>query len=143
MDELDQPLHDVMNRLSCEYADAEILVNITSGTPQMQMLLSQMVLELRYHARGIQVKTPEKKAGTTVRTNTGESPDISLYDHSKVTAAVGACISEYLLDRGETDYFTALVQQEQSFRLQQAFLLYSADFPASRGLSTACPPGMR
>lgn len=61
-------------------------------------------------------------------TNTGESPDISLYDHSKVTAAVGACISEYLLDRGETDYFTALVQQEQSFRLQQAFLLYSADF---------------
>ena len=61
-------------------------------------------------------------------TNTGESPDISLYDHSKVTAAVGACISEYLLDRGETDYFTALVQQEQSFCLQQAFLLYSADF---------------
>ena len=61
-------------------------------------------------------------------TNTGESPDISLYDHSKVTAAVGACISEYLLDRGETDYFTALVQQEQSFRLQQAYLLYSADF---------------
>lgn len=61
-------------------------------------------------------------------TNTGESPDISLYDHSKVTAAVGACISEYLLDRGETDYFTVLVQQEQSFRLQQAFLLYSADF---------------
>lgn len=52
MDELDQPLHDVMNRLSREYADAEILVNITSGTPQMQMLLSQMVLELRYHAPG-------------------------------------------------------------------------------------------
>ena len=28
MDELDQPLHVVMNRLSREYADAEILVNI-------------------------------------------------------------------------------------------------------------------
>ena len=78
MDELDQPLHDVMNRLSREYADAEILVNITSGTPQMQMLLSQMVLELRYHARGIQVKTPEKKAGTTVRTNDSENYDIDL-----------------------------------------------------------------
>lgn len=35
---------------------------------------------------------------------------------------------QILLDRGETDYFTALVQQEQSFCLQQAFLLYSADF---------------
>ena len=58
--------------------EAEILVNITSGTPQMQMLLSQMVLELRYHARGIQVKTPEKKAGTTVRTNDSENYDIDL-----------------------------------------------------------------
>lgn len=78
MDELDKPLHDIMNKLSREYADAEILVNITSGTPQMQMLLSQMVLELRYHARGIQVKTPEKKAGTTVRTNDSKNYDIDL-----------------------------------------------------------------
>lgn len=78
MDELDKPLHDIMNKLSREYADAEILVNITSGTPQMQMLLSQMVLELRYHARGIQVKTPEKKAGTTARTNDSENYDIDL-----------------------------------------------------------------
>ena len=44
----------------------------------MQMLLSQMVLELRYHARGIQVKTPEKKASTTVRTNDSENYDIDL-----------------------------------------------------------------
>ena len=27
-------------------------------------------------------------------TYTGESPDISLYDHLEMTAAVGACISE-------------------------------------------------
>lgn len=61
-------------------------------------------------------------------TFTGESPDISLYDHSKVTAAIASCISEYLLDRGETDLRQRLLIQEQEFRQEQAFLLYSADF---------------
>ena len=61
-------------------------------------------------------------------TFTGESPDISLYDHSKVTAAIAACISEYLLDCGETDYHRRLLIQEAAFRQEKAFLLYSADF---------------
>ena len=54
---------------------------------------------------------------------TGESPDISLYDHSKVTAAIAACISEYLLEQGETDYRTRLFAQEAQFRQEEAFLL--------------------
>lgn len=61
-------------------------------------------------------------------TFTGESPDISLYDHSKVSAAIAACISEYLLDRGERDFRQRLLIQEDGFRREQAFLLYSADF---------------
>lgn len=60
-------------------------------------------------------------------TFTGESPDISLYDHSKVTAAIAACISEYLLDQGEKDYKTRLFVRETQFRQEPAFLLYSAD----------------
>ena len=60
-------------------------------------------------------------------TNTGESPDISLYDHSKVTAAVGACISEYLLSSGERNYKKRLFLEEAAFRKENAFLLYSAD----------------
>ena len=48
-------------------------------------------------------------------TNTGESPDVSLYDHSKITAAVGACISEYLQDKGITDYKKTLFDNESSF----------------------------
>ena len=39
----------------------------------------------------------------------GESPDISLFDHLKTTAAAGACISEFLLDSGETDLRTTAV----------------------------------
>lgn len=60
-------------------------------------------------------------------TFTGESPDISLYDHSKVTAAIAACISEYLLEQGEGDYRNRLFVHETQFRQEQAFLLYSAD----------------
>ena len=58
----------------------------------------------------------------------GESPDISLFDHLKTTAAAGACISEYLLSTGESDYRGVLFQREKQFRQTPAFLLYSADF---------------
>ncbi len=61
-------------------------------------------------------------------TNTGESPDISLYDHVKVTAAVGACIAEYLEAAEVRDYATVLWKEEKKFRTEKAFLLYSSDF---------------
>lgn len=60
-------------------------------------------------------------------TFSGESPDISLYDHLKTTAAIGSCISEYLLANGETDFRRRLFEQEEAFRREPAFLLYSAD----------------
>ena len=61
-------------------------------------------------------------------TNTGESPDVSLYDHMKITAAVGACIYAYLEASGISDYETVLRKEEAAFRDEKAFLLYSADF---------------
>ena len=61
-------------------------------------------------------------------TFTGESPDISLFDHLKTTAAIGACISEYLADCGERDFKARLFTGEARFREEKAFLLYSADF---------------
>lgn len=61
-------------------------------------------------------------------TNTEESADISLFDHVKITAAVGACISEYLLEQNETDYKKRLFTHQDVFWQEQAFLLYSADF---------------
>ena len=61
-------------------------------------------------------------------TFTGESPDISLFDHLKTTAAIGACISEYLADCGEQDFKARLFTGEARFREEKAFLLYSADF---------------
>lgn len=61
-------------------------------------------------------------------TNTGESPDVSLYDHVKISAAVGACIAEYCAAEGVTDYRAEVWENEADFRAKRAFLLYSADF---------------
>lgn len=57
-----------------------------------------------------------------------EESDISLFDHSKITAALASCVSEYLLDRAETDFHGRLAQQEAKFRQEPAFLMYSAGF---------------
>ena len=67
-------------------------------------------------------------AGVPSSTFCGESPDISLFDHLKTTAAAGACISEFLLEAGETDYRKTLLREQAQFRKTEAFLLYSADF---------------
>ena len=61
-------------------------------------------------------------------TSLEESPDISLYDHQKITGAAAACISEYLTAEGETDYHRVLFKEEEAFWDVPAFLLYSADF---------------
>ena len=54
--------------------------------------------------------------------------DISLYDHLKMTAAFGCCLSEYLAERGTGDYRAALFDGEAAFWKEPAFLLYSADY---------------
>lgn len=59
---------------------------------------------------------------------TDDDPDVSLYDHLRITAAASACISEYLLDRSITDHRAYLLDRENSFRAEKAFLMYSADF---------------
>ena len=61
-------------------------------------------------------------------TFTGESPDVSLFDHAKTTAAIAACISEYVQANNITDLRKALFEQEKDFCQKDAFLLYTADF---------------
>ena len=57
-----------------------------------------------------------------------DAADVSLYDHLKISAAVGSCISQYLLANGITDYRAALLEQQDVFCRKPVFLLYSADF---------------
>lgn len=53
-----------------------------------------------------------------------EDRDISLYDQLKLTAALAACVSEYLQ---QADAFS-LLDTPAELRREPAFLLYTADF---------------
>ena len=60
-------------------------------------------------------------------TNKNEIADISLYDHVKITAAVGACIYDYLEEHGITDLKKELYKNADDFYGKKAFLLCSFD----------------
>lgn len=60
-------------------------------------------------------------------TSKNEMADISLYDHVKLTAAVGSCIFEYLSEKGIVDFKSELMVHAKEFYDKQVFLLYSMD----------------
>ncbi|NMC26670.1 MAG: type III-A CRISPR-associated protein Cas10/Csm1 [Syntrophomonadaceae bacterium] len=60
-------------------------------------------------------------------TFSGEVSDISLFDHSKVTAAVAACIVLYLQSQGRNDYRSELFQNSRTFYGEKVFCLFSCD----------------
>ncbi len=57
-------------------------------------------------------------------TNTKELGDISLYDHSKTTAAIASCLYYYLEDK---NYKKTVFDKGKEFYMEDAYLLYSAD----------------
>ena len=60
-------------------------------------------------------------------TNRSELIDVSLFDHAKTTAAIAACIYEYLSDHGISNYREALFDRQKSSRFYEKpmFLLCS------------------
>jgi CRISPR-associated protein Csm1 len=60
-------------------------------------------------------------------TDKKQLPDISLYDHSKTSAAIASCVYEYLSAKGATDFKTALFDDAERFYGEKCFLLYSCD----------------
>ena len=56
-----------------------------------------------------------------------EVADISLYDHSKLTAAFGSCIWIYLEESGCRDYHERLYLNAKTFYREPAFLIYGID----------------
>ncbi len=57
----------------------------------------------------------------------GEVADISLFDHSKITAALAACIALYLESQQRTDFYLELFKNRQDFYREKAFCLFSCD----------------
>lgn len=70
MDLLDPELSECIQNLVRKYPEDEILLNLSSGTPQMDEILTLVSTDEQYkNVFGIQVKNPEKKAGTSERTH--------------------------------------------------------------------------
>lgn len=61
-------------------------------------------------------------------TNKEEVPDISLYMHSKITAALAVCMKQYFDANGITNYKDKCLSHSETFRKEQAFMLVSGDF---------------
>lgn len=60
-------------------------------------------------------------------TSRRELADISLYDHLKMTAAVAACVEQYLEAEGEDNYRERLMINAKETYEEKMFLLYSMD----------------
>lgn len=60
-------------------------------------------------------------------TSAEEIADISLYDHVKITAAVGSCIYQYAASNGIMDYKRILFYGAKEFYEKKVFLLFSMD----------------
>ena len=59
-------------------------------------------------------------------TSRREQTDISLYDHMKITAAIGACLQLFLQENGRNDYRKETLKSDFLYK-EEAFLLYSMD----------------
>lgn len=59
-DELAQTFFKIGNKICLENKDCEVLLNVTSGTPQMETVLCMVALSNPANARAIQVSTPSK-----------------------------------------------------------------------------------
>ena len=95
MDALYEPMTRAVVQACQEDPEAEVLLHVTSGTPQMQVILSQLAMDMRYRTRGIQVTNFEKKAGRTTRTNDKQyDVDLELaFNEDEQPGAANRCLA--------------------------------------------------
>lgn len=71
-----QPFINHFYEMLSEYPDAEILINLSSGTPQMKMIMSHLSVE-HDAVRGIQVDSPQRRSNRSeAAVNDDEDIDI-------------------------------------------------------------------
>ena len=64
------PLYALFDRILQENPESDILINLSSGTPQMKAILNMLAMSSQIRTiKGIQVANPEGKSGNTTRTN--------------------------------------------------------------------------
>ena len=134
LDVLDEPLHEAVDKLLRENPDAEILFNLSSGTPQMQMILSQMAMDIRFRGRGIQIGNFEKSSGKAQRAN-DKQYDVTLElecNEDELPGAENRC--------SEPKMFAI---HREYMRRQIGALLDARNFEAVEGLKEFLPEELR
>ena len=66
-DQFDTPFHDHLERIHQDNPDAQLLVNVSSGTPQMQAALYLLAATLNFPVHPVQVMSPEKDSNAQDR----------------------------------------------------------------------------
>lgn len=69
LDAVNEPLCAFFRRAEEENPGCRIIVNLSSGSPQMKIVLAQLALSISHDVLGVQVSNPEKKSGDSQRTN--------------------------------------------------------------------------
>lgn len=111
MDAVGAPITEAVAALTAEFPDGEVLLNLSSGTPQMKIALAFLAADLRRSMRGIQVKNFERASGTTERTN---APDYSVADELECNEDEAPGCSEPLLGAGAHAHAEAKSQRTAS-----------------------------
>ena len=135
LDTLDEPFKKVFSEIQEKYPDSEILLNLSSGTPQIKMLLTLYSIDTRYYACGVQVSNFENRAGTTERTNSKDyAVDEALeLNEDEEAFAEGACHS-----RCTEPELLAVQKSMQTERILA--LLRQRDYSAIAAMKEDLPP---
>lgn len=129
-----EPFEQVIFDITKEYPDAEILLNLSSGSPQMKMTMALLAMDARYHTKGIQVKSPERQANTAQRTTSKKYDavtEIELNEDNEPGAE----------DRTEEPQLFFLRRQAERQRLET--LLQTYNYTALAAMKTMLPPSCR
>lgn len=131
LDGISQVILETAAEFQNKYPGAELLLNLSSGTPQMKMVFSMIALEAGYHSRGIQVKNYERASGSSERTNVKDY-DVELeleFNEDEKPGAPDRCVEPRLF----------YLQKQKDIEQIRA-LLKEYDYEAVSKMTKALPP---
>ncbi len=133
LDVVAKPLYDCFDRIMQENPESDILINISSGTPQMKTILSMIAMNGSIRAiKGIQVANPDGAAGTTDRANKKDY-DVTLeleFNEDENPSSPNRC-TEPKLSSIERDRTRAQVRKLIEQRDYRALESFGAQLPSS------------
>lgn len=133
LDAVSEPLRAYFLQVAEENPGCRILINLSSGTPQMKVILAQLALSLRFSVLGVQVLNPKREAGKEPRTNEPVyDVDCELeFNEDEEPSAPNRCLEPKLL-----------AMQRDRQRAQIRSLLERRDYGALASMDLELPPDL-